>query len=245
MSYKFWWSKIWERIGNHASSRALWPITANNVLPLTWKKGMNKWCLSVIGPLMRGWRLQKQGTNSLASIVKTHKDKNTIFYHRVFKLCKVYKSTKTLKMYPAWDKSEQGKKQRIGIKYGKWDSPPLSNVPSPTKRPPPLHLDREVTSTQCTDVFFRSKVFFRAQVTCSSDLAPSIPTSDQCPTPPGNYSANVAHLCSTQSQWQKGRITKVATWKGLCKEVYEGQRTGYQVSENNLISNYVKLNGQN
>lgn len=82
---------------------------------------------------------------------ESHKDKNTTSYHRMFKLCRVYEGTKTLKMYPTWDKSEQGEKQRIGLKYGKRDSPPLSSTPSPATRPPPLDLDEQAASTEFTD----------------------------------------------------------------------------------------------
>jgi hypothetical protein len=82
---------------------------------------------------------------------ETHKDKNTTSYHRMFKLCRVYEGSKPLKMYPTWDKSEQGEKQRIGLKFGKRDSPPTSSTPSPATRPPPLDLDDEGASTDCTD----------------------------------------------------------------------------------------------
>lgn len=61
---------------------------------------------------------------------ESHKDKNTTSYHRMFRLCPVYKGTKALKMYPTWDKSEQGEKQRIGLKYGKRDSPTMPTAPT-------------------------------------------------------------------------------------------------------------------
>ena len=78
---------------------------------------------------------------------ESHKDKNTTSYHRMFKLCRVYEG-KPLKMYPTWDKSEQGEKCRIGLKFGKRNSPPMSSTPSPATRPPPLDLDEE---GECTD----------------------------------------------------------------------------------------------
>jgi hypothetical protein len=88
------------------------------------------------------------GTDSLAYIVK---NQNTTSYHKMFKLCRVYEGTKPLKMYPTWDKSEQGEKCRIGLKFGKRDSPPMSSTPSPATRPPPLDLDEEGASIECTD----------------------------------------------------------------------------------------------
>ena len=33
----------------------------------------------------------------------SHKDKNTVSYHRMFNLYKVYKGNKPLKMYPTWE----------------------------------------------------------------------------------------------------------------------------------------------
>ena len=83
---------------------------------------------------------------------ESHKDKNTTSYHRMFKLCNVYKDTASLKMYPNWDRSEQCEKQKLGMKYGKRHLPPLCTAPPLTTRPPPLDLDGEATSTECTDV---------------------------------------------------------------------------------------------
>ena len=71
----------------------------------------------------------------------SHKDKNTVSYHRMFNLCKVYKGDKPLKMYPTWEPSEHGEKARIAAKYGKVSSPPNSSVASPIDLPPVLDLD--------------------------------------------------------------------------------------------------------
>ena len=71
----------------------------------------------------------------------SHKDKNTVSYHRMFNLCKVYKGDKPLKMYPTWEPSEHGEKARIATKFGKVSSPPHSSVASHKELPPPLDLD--------------------------------------------------------------------------------------------------------
>ena len=71
----------------------------------------------------------------------SHKDKNTVSYHRMFNLCKVYKGDKPLKMYPTWEPSEHGEKARIAEKYGKVSSPPPSSVASPTEQPSFLELE--------------------------------------------------------------------------------------------------------
>ena len=73
------------------------------------------------------------------------KDKNTVSYHRMFNLCKEYKGSKPLKMYPTWEPSEHGEKARIAAKYGKASSPPLSGVPGSTPLPPPLQLEPTIS----------------------------------------------------------------------------------------------------
>ena len=65
------------------------------------------------------------------------KDKNTVTYHKMFNLCKVYKGSKPLKMYPTWEPSEYGEKAKIAAKYGKVSFPPLLSVSSSTPLPPP------------------------------------------------------------------------------------------------------------
>lgn len=102
-------------------------------------------------------RSKKKMTNNMYKFScihykESHKEKNTTSYHKMFKLCNVYKDMTTLKIYPTWDQSEQGEKHRIHIKYRKRDSPPLSAAPAPAKHPPPLNLDGKTTSTDCTDV---------------------------------------------------------------------------------------------
>lgn len=82
---------------------------------------------------------------------ESHKDKNTMSYHMMFKLFWVYEGTNTLKMYPTWDNSEHGEKHRIGLKYEKRESPSMSSTPSMAKCPLPLDLDGEATSTKCID----------------------------------------------------------------------------------------------
>lgn len=68
------------------------------------------------------------------------KDKNTVSYHRMFNLCKSYTGEKPLKMYPTWEPSNHGEKQRIAAKYGKASSPHASHSPSPASFPPALDL---------------------------------------------------------------------------------------------------------
>ena len=71
---------------------------------------------------------------------ESHKDKNTVSYHRMFNLCKVYKGEEPLKMYPTWEPSEHGEKARIALKYGKVSSPTTHTAPQSQKIPPPLDL---------------------------------------------------------------------------------------------------------
>ena len=103
-------------------------------------------------------------------------------------------------MYPTWDKSEQGKKQRIGIKYGKRDSPRVSTAPPPSRRPPPLNLDGEATSTKCDDAVLAAETSppykSRLQpVRLNQSVQPSkkrnlaSPSVDQRPPPPRKHTA--------------------------------------------------------
>ncbi len=71
---------------------------------------------------------------------ETGKDKNTISYHRMFNQCKGYRGEKPLKMYPTWEPSNHGEKQRIALKYGKASSPTAGHSQSPSGFPPPLDL---------------------------------------------------------------------------------------------------------
>ena len=48
---------------------------------------------------------------------ESHKDKNTVSYHRMFNLCKRYTGEKLVKMYPTWEPSNHGEKQSIANKY--------------------------------------------------------------------------------------------------------------------------------
>lgn len=72
---------------------------------------------------------------------ESHKDKNTVSYHRMFNLCKSYRGQKPLKMYPTWEPSNHGEKHRIAAKFGKASSPHGSHSQSPSTFPPPLELD--------------------------------------------------------------------------------------------------------
>lgn len=72
---------------------------------------------------------------------ESHKDKNTVSYHRMFNLCRAYNGEKPLKMYPTWEPSNHGEKHRIALKYGKQSSPHGSHSHSPSTFPPPLDLD--------------------------------------------------------------------------------------------------------
>ena len=67
------------------------------------------------------------------------KEKNTVSYHKMFNLCKVYKESKPLKMYPTWEPNEHGEKAKIAAKYGKVFSLPLLSVHSSTPLPPPFN----------------------------------------------------------------------------------------------------------
>ena len=113
------------------------------------------------------------------------KDKNTTSYHRMFQLCRVYEGTKPLKMYPTWDKSEQGEKQRIGLKFGKRDSPPTSSSPSPATRPPPLDLDDEAASTDCPDVVSAAESSPSQRMSRKRPFLERV--ADHCAAPPRKY----------------------------------------------------------
>ena len=118
---------------------------------------------------------------------ESHKDKNTTSYHRMFKLCRVYEGTKPLKMYPTWDKSEQGEKQRIGLKFGKRDSPPTSSTPSPSIRPPLLDLDEEAASTDFTEVVSAAETSPHHSQRPSRKRPLVEHAADPCPTPPRKH----------------------------------------------------------
>lgn len=55
-------------------------------------------------------------------------------------MCKGYKGAKPLKMYPTWEPSNHGEKQRIVVKYRKASSPNAARSQSPSAFPPPLDL---------------------------------------------------------------------------------------------------------
>lgn len=131
---------------------------------------------------------------------ESHKDKNTTSYHRMFRLCPVYKGTKALKMYPTWDKSEQGEKQRIGLKYGKRDSPTVPTALTPSMRPPPLNLDGDAASTDCGDAVSAvessppynarlPRVHLNQSVRSSKKRNLASPSVDQRPPPPRKSTA--------------------------------------------------------
>ena len=66
---------------------------------------------------------------------ETHLSKNMTSYHRMFNLCKVYKGSTPLKMYPTWEKSNPGELHRIAKKWGKvYQSSIICNSPTPIKR---------------------------------------------------------------------------------------------------------------
>jgi hypothetical protein len=132
--------------------------------------------------------------------LESHKDKNTTSYHRMFKLCNVYKGTATLKMYPIWDKSEQGEKRRIGLKFGKHHSPQLCTAPPLATRPPPLNLDGEAASTECLDVVSAADtspppkpriqpVRLNHSTKPSKKRNTASPSVDQRPPPPRKYTS--------------------------------------------------------
>ena len=82
---------------------------------------------------------------------ESHKDKNTLSYHRMFNLCKGYTGKQPLKMYPTWEPSNHREKVRIAAKYGKVSSPTVPQFPSLAVFPPPLELDAlPVCSTKLT-----------------------------------------------------------------------------------------------
>jgi hypothetical protein len=83
---------------------------------------------------------------------ESHKDKNIVSYHRMFNLCRAYHGEKPLKMYPTWEPSNHGEKQRIAAKFGKQSSPHGSHSHSPSQFPPPLELDANPINNPALEV---------------------------------------------------------------------------------------------